>query len=297
MKHTPKNKTNSAKTAPTLYESTPASAQEGAPTPEAAPAPEAVSVPVSTSTDKGAIAASSDFDKWASVPTMERMVEELKGALEFWTENGLSIQEAFDRVHEGNYGSARDIAERQTISSVGWTEMRLMEKAEPGSSEKMREVLLRCARADIKDGRLGARAVAHGRLTPMDEARYLAMVEEMSEGWEPRNGIERTLIEQMTQAHMQYMTWQERLNKISSGMEWEESKRPSATNKEPWLARVTQTEAVNQAVMMVDRFQRMFLRTQRALRDLRRHSITIDRVDQLNVGDQQVNIKEAGRQN
>ena len=78
-------------------------------------------------------------------------------------------------------------------------------------------------------------------------------------------------------------------------MDWQEPRRASAPRKEPWLARVTQTEAANHDVNLTDRSQRMFLRTQRALRDLHRHSITVERVDQLNMGEQQVNISETNR--
>ena len=227
---------------------------------------------------------------------MEQMLQAALKGVEFWMGHGYSMEDAFDHVHGGNFGSPREIAGSKPLASFDWDDMRRMEKAETGSSEKIRELLLRQARAEIKDGRRGARAVAYGTLTPLDEARYLALVEELSEGWNPRNGIERTLIEQMAQAHIQYLHWQHRLNKISSGMAWEEPKRPSASGKEPWLARVTQSEAANQAANMADRSQRMFLRTQRALRDLRRHSVTIERVDQLNMGEQQVNINAGKRE-
>ena len=94
----------------------------------------------------------------------------------------------------------------------------------------------------------------------------------------------------MAQAHLQYLHWQMRFNTLTKDMPCETPKR--AWSKEPWLARLTQAEATNQAANMADRYQRTFLRTQRALRDLRRHSVTIGRVDQLNMGEQQVNIKE-----
>jgi hypothetical protein len=43
---------------------------------------------------------------------------------------------------------------------------------------------------------------------------------------------------------------------------------------------------------MVDRFNRLFMRTLRGLRDLRRYAIkvTIQRAQQVNIGEQQVNV-------
>ena len=43
---------------------------------------------------------------------------------------------------------------------------------------------------------------------------------------------------------------------------------------------------------MVDRFNRIFLRTLRALRDLRKHSpaLIVQNAGQVNVGDKQVNV-------
>jgi hypothetical protein len=55
---------------------------------------------------------------------------------------------------------------------------------------------------------------------------------------------------------------------------------------------VTASQAVEQTAGMADRFNRMFLRTLRALRDLRRYSPTVivQNAGQVNVGEQQVNV-------
>jgi hypothetical protein len=51
-------------------------------------------------------------------------------------------------------------------------------------------------------------------------------------------------------------------------------------------------KAVEQAAAMVDRFNRIFLRTLRALRDLRRYSptVVVQNAEQVNVGRRQVNV-------
>jgi hypothetical protein len=60
--------------------------------------------------------------------------------------------------------------------------------------------------------------------------------------------------------------------------------------------RLSQAEAVDQAAAMVDRFNRMCLRTLRALRDLRRYSppsVVVQHAGQVNVGRQQLNMAAA----
>lgn len=302
MNSTPKNKSTRKKSASKLYEAIRETPVAESTTPEVSPlaTPETPDVAMQSDADsatQSALTASQDFEKWAKAPTMEQLADNLRHDIEFCMAEGCTVEQAFRRVQQGNVGSALDIATSRPLESLGWKEMRQLENVQPGNEEKLRKVLLDRARAEIKDGRRGARAIADGALTPMQEARYLALVEELSEEWEPRNGIERTLIQQMTQSHMQYLTWLDRLNKVSDSMNWQEAKRPSISKREPWLARITQAEAATQAAVMVERFQKIFLRTQRALRDLRRHAITIERVDQLNVGDKQVNIKEANVKN
>jgi hypothetical protein len=55
--------------------------------------------------------------------------------------------------------------------------------------------------------------------------------------------------------------------------------------------RVTTVEAIDQAAAMVDRFNRLFLRTLRQIRDLRRYSpsLVINNPSQVNIANQQVN--------
>ncbi len=52
-----------------------------------------------------------------------------------------------------------------------------------------------------------------------------------------------------------------------------------------------------QAAALVERFNRLFLRTLRSLRDLRRYGqqITINSPTQVNIGGQQVNVAGEGR--
>lgn len=61
-----------------------------------------------------------------------------------------------------------------------------------------------------------------------------------------------------------------------------------------WLPpRLDQADAIEQAVMMADRYQRAFLRLLRALRDQRRlFDSLVVAGGQVNIGDRQVNVVE-----
>jgi hypothetical protein len=56
--------------------------------------------------------------------------------------------------------------------------------------------------------------------------------------------------------------------------------------------RVTDMQAIDQAAQMVDRFNRIFMRTLRTLKDMRRHAPTmvVQKVGQMNVAEQQFNV-------
>jgi hypothetical protein len=96
---------------------------------------------------------------------------------------------------------------------------------------------------------------------------------ELAEGLQPRNGIERQLIDQLAQAQTGMYRWLWQL----SGLE------PSDT---PWF---------EQAGAMADRFHRMFLRIVRMLASLRKVplAVVVQNAGQVNVGRQQVNMAGA----
>jgi hypothetical protein len=76
---------------------------------------------------------------------------------------------------------------------------------------------------------------------------------------------------------------------------WEE--RKDAREAGSWTPpRISDSEAIGQAAAMADRFNRMYMRTLRALRDLRRYAptVVVQNAGQVNVGGQQVNVARTG---
>ena len=74
-------------------------------------------------------------------------------------------------------------------------------------------------------------------------------------------------------------------------IEWPD---PPSKEEAKWQPpRLSSSMAIDQAAGMLDRFNRMFMRTLRQLRDLRRYTVVIQSADQVNIGQQQVNVARA----
>ena len=126
---------------------------------------------------------------------------------------------------------------------------------------------------------------------PWDRARFLQVREAFLLDWKHRGGIEASLVETLAIAHIAQPHWTERLTVLSTT----ESRRQEreVEQRGGWNPpTVDAAAAIDQAAAMVDRFNRLFVRTLRALATnaaMRRRSL-VQKVDQLNVGAQQVNL-------
>ena len=142
-------------------------------------------------------------------------------------------------------------------------------------------------------------------------ARYLGVRESFIAEWQPKGGIETALIDMLAQSYFQWQYWLEQTVKRSETREREEHpeyQQWKRLRKEEhkmkgwgdgyWLRPlVSESAALQEAVQMADRFNRIFMRTLRQLRDLRRYSpVTINNPNQVNIaadGGQQINVTKA----
>lgn len=123
--------------------------------------------------------------------------------------------------------------------------------------------------------------------SPYERAQMLALRDELRRGWQPQNGIEAAIIEQMALAHWQYFRWINRLTTLENMHE----RHLRLEHGEATLPRVNEAQASDTAAAMSDRFNRVFLRCVRSLRDLRRYPVTVNAPGaQVNIGEKQVNI-------
>jgi hypothetical protein len=125
---------------------------------------------------------------------------------------------------------------------------------------------------------------------PYERAQMIALRHELRRDWQPQSGIEAAIIDQMALAHWQYFQWINRLT-VLENMHDRHLRREQG---EATLPRVNQAQASDTAAAMADRFNRVFLRCVRSLRDLRRYPVTVNAPGaQVNIGEKQVNIAPA----
>ena len=121
-------------------------------------------------------------------------------------------------------------------------------------------------------------------------AQVLAIRAALIEQWQPANAGEPLLVDTLAQTYASYLSW---LKDLTMYEEAEFARHdPSHPDARFELPRVSRVEAMEQAAAMVLRFNRLHLRTLRALRDLRRYAPTvmIQNAGQVNIGQQQVNV-------
>jgi hypothetical protein len=176
----------------------------------------------------------------------------------------------------------------QPPCATEWLELEALAEADPEAATRRWEEIRQAARDELACGRRAVHVVG-GR--PWEQAQFLAVRDSLAEQWQPRGGLEWRLIDTLAQAYAQWECW------LRAVVAWdalgaEEAGRASKDGLGRAPPRLTMAEALERAAAMADRFNRIFLRTLRALRDLRRYSptIVVPSGGQVNVGGQQLNV-------
>lgn len=126
---------------------------------------------------------------------------------------------------------------------------------------------------------------------PWARAQFLSLREAFRADWQPRGGIEDSMIDTMVQAYTQYEFWLRMLSERSQAGAIQQGKQIKKYGR--WSPfEQDAADAIEQAGQMAERFHRMYLRTIRAMRDYRRYNgpVVVQSAAQVNVGGQQVNV-------
>ena len=173
---------------------------------------------------------------------------------------------------------------------ISWLTLGLVGARHPELAQAGWERIKAEARDELESGHRAAVTLEWHR-EPWQRAQFLAIRQAFIDAWQPRGGIELALIDTMAQAHTMYLMWLSRahVQAVTEGEIDEHQHRQYGFWKPP---RMDVAAAMDQSAAMADRFQRMFSRTLRALRDLRRYapSVVVQNAGQVNVGGQQVNV-------
>ena len=175
-------------------------------------------------------------------------------------------------------------------SQFTWIDFHTLNQTDPELGLQRWNEVKEAAKQEFQTGHRAAAANegTHSAGT-WQRAQFLAVRDGLAADWNPQNGIEWSLIDMMAQSYTTQLFWQERLMCYSC---LESDSKQIKANNGFRLPRVSEAQAMDQAAQMVDRFNRVYMRSLRALRDLRRHAPTLimHNVEQVNVAENQVNV-------
>jgi hypothetical protein len=205
----------------------------------------------------------------------------------------LSAQDAVAKAESAGSPQYEEQVLHGPPDQVSWSALDLVGRADPQLALRRWEEIKQAARDELHSGHRAAKAMEGFGSDCWQRAQFLAIRKDLTEAWHPRNGIEAQLLDAMAQAQTAVFFW---LGMLTMRASVECQRENHQVEKEGhWdPPRVSDAEATEQAADMVDRFNKMYLRTLRALRDLRRYvpTVVVQNAGQVNVGGQQVNVAQ-----
>ncbi len=228
----------------------------------------------------------------------------------------LSLEEARAR----SYHECKDEEEAKRIydkimscslDNISFVSLAEMWPVAPRMAEELWEMMKNEAAEEFESGHLATKAMypVHYMRSAWNVASYLGLRESFITEWEPRGGIELSLIDMLVQAFFQYQYWMkesvtrtetEPRHEEEEYTKWKQYKSASA-KAQGWehgwwdIPYVGEQASIEHAAQMADRWNRIYMRTLRNMRDLRRYNVpvTINNPQQVNIaadGGQQVNV-------
>ncbi len=215
---------------------------------------------------------------------------------------GLSPTEAAAKARD----LGLNVPEDRSPDQISWFDLTTLLEADPERGRGLWKSVKAAAEEELSRGIRSARSVEAqlgGR--PYERAQVLAIAAALRTALAPRDGLEELLIHQMACAYELHLRWQEVAVRRGEQEAWHgdrdrrrELERMSPAQRERYEAmegwvpsRVSDAEAIEQAVMIAERYQRMFLRLLTAFRETRRLVGTLVVAGgQVNIGEQQLNV-------
>jgi hypothetical protein len=197
------------------------------------------------------------------------------------------------------------------VSHIRFVDLARMWTLSPGFAEYLWEDIKSKGREEFESGHLAA-----NYMVPLPHLReawaiasYVGLRESFAAEWKPQGGIELGLIDMLAQSFLQFQHWlgqsvkrsQTPFRRHTAGyIQWQERLNvdpiDDGYSKGNWdMPYVREQVAIEHAAHMADRWNRLYMRTLRNLRDLRRYSVTINNPQQVNIasdGGQQINVSQ-----
>lgn len=227
----------------------------------------------------------------------------------------LSLEEARAQAYKKNVTDEEalkifDSALTRPTENISFWELMRINDNSPALAQNLWEMMKREAAIEFETGHRAAEAFepAEYMTDAWNRASYLGFRESLCEEWQPKGGIELSMIDAIAQSWLSLQYWTEesvrraqteprRENyKFVEWKQWNKEANPKQWMHGHWdVPTVSEQEAVNNAAQMADRWQRMYFRAIRNLRDWRRYTpqVTINNPQQVNIaadGGQQINV-------
>jgi hypothetical protein len=205
----------------------------------------------------------------------------------------LSRPEAVARATEHDPGQLDRILNGPP-DEVSWFDLEALAQKDPEEAQRAWERIKQAARSELRSGHRAARMLESGVGTCWERARFLALRTELAEEWQPRNALEHLLLDQMAQFQTLLEHGLKTLIAHTTLAALGQKRALEGRGRyEP--PRLSDAEAQDRAAGMVERCHRLYLRTLRALQDLRRLQppVIVRRAGQVNVAQQQINVAAA----
>lgn len=178
-------------------------------------------------------------------------------------------------------------------SELTWANLHGVMDHNPGYALQMLRALTDVAFGIVESGMYVAEAVG-ADTSPLERGKFKVIRGAFYEAWKPRDAIEGAMVDSLAQSFYSYNKWMRLCSQVSGH---EGDIKTQVEKKGEWVTpRLDFTQYQDRAFNMADRFNRMFLRTLRQMRDLRRYQmpVTINNPQQVNIaaeGGQQVNVQ------
>jgi hypothetical protein len=178
-------------------------------------------------------------------------------------------------------------------AQLSWFELEAVAGRDPDRAAARWEEVKQAARGEVASGHRAARALEGHDSHCWSRARFLAIRAELSASWRPRTAAEQHLVDQMAQWQTLIWQWQESYTSYDDVAATRARRSGPDGAAGPRLQ--SDADRLEHAAGMVERFHRLYLRTLRALQDMRRSPpVVVRAAGQVNIGHQQVNVGGAG---
>ena len=224
-----------------------------------------------------------------------------KGMHEFYTPE--KIEEVANRADTPN---AVEKLRCTVFHQVKWDDVMAAHQEDPEQAALCLKAIYDRAGAFINSGLFASQALdLH---MPFERGQFSFIRSAFIDDWQPRGAVEASMVDMLAQSYFAWQYWLTRSFQVANNQDTviEQRKKNKKSERSrydegDWQPpRVTAIEYLDHCTQMADRFNRMYLRVLRQMRDLRRYSVpvTINNPKQVNIaadGGQQVNLQKSKR--